>query len=249
MGLFEHFPYTNFHELNAHWLLEKVRELLQRMTQAEADIDVLEGRCDSLEERMTTAEGDIDALEGRCDSLEERMTTAENDIDALEGRCDSLEERMTTAENDIDALEGRCSALELKTPIYIMYSAENIPDPSDYRQAIEAGKRPVYLRLDMSTANISRYYDLPLHQASFADTGSQTKMLNFVDPTGDVATYIGAGDNQGTYVGPCIVSLRTTSAFPDPAYYITSAGIPNLDNNANKVLTVNNNGTGVIWDT
>lgn len=235
MGLFEHFPYTNFHELNAHWILEKTKELLGRMDQAEDDIDSLEGRCDSLEDRMTTAEGDIDALEGRCDSLEDRMTTAEGDIDALEDRC--------------TALESRCTALELKTPIYIMYSADNIPDPADYRQAIEAQKRPVYLRLDMSTASISRYYDLPLHEASFTDTGSQTKMLNFVDPTGDVATYIGTGDNQGRYVGPCVVSLRTTSAFPDPAYYISSAGIPNLEYNANKVLTVNNTATGVIWNT
>ena len=102
MGLFEHFPYTNFHELNAHWILAKVKELLQRMAQAEEDIDVLEGRCDSLEERMTTAEGDIDALEGRCDSLEERMTTAEGDIDALEDRCTALESRCTALEARVE---------------------------------------------------------------------------------------------------------------------------------------------------
>lgn len=91
MGVFEQFPYTNFHGVNLSWILEKVRDhetritsLEGRMTQAEDDIDALEGR-------MDTAEDDIDALEGRMD-------TAEGDIDALEGRMD-------TAEGDIDALE------------------------------------------------------------------------------------------------------------------------------------------------
>lgn len=26
MGLFEHFPYTNFHELNLNWILQKIKE-------------------------------------------------------------------------------------------------------------------------------------------------------------------------------------------------------------------------------
>ena len=98
MGLFEHFPYTNFHRLNFDWLVQKVKNLLDRMDQAEEDID-------DLQTRMSAAEDDIDALEGRMqtaeddiDALEGRMQTAEDDIDALEGR-------MQTAEDDIDALE------------------------------------------------------------------------------------------------------------------------------------------------
>lgn len=87
MGLFEHFPYTNFHELNAHWILEKVKKLLQRMADAEA-------RLDSLEDRMTTAEADIDALELRCTDLETRMTAVENRCTALENRCIALENRV-----------------------------------------------------------------------------------------------------------------------------------------------------------
>lgn len=30
MGLFEHFPYTNFHSLNIQWAIEKIKELLQQ---------------------------------------------------------------------------------------------------------------------------------------------------------------------------------------------------------------------------
>ena len=98
MGLFEHFPYTNFHRLNFDWLVQKVKNLLDRMDQAEEDID-------DLQTRMSAAEDDIDALETR-------MQTAEDDIDALETRMqtaeddiDDLQTRMSAAEDDIDSLE------------------------------------------------------------------------------------------------------------------------------------------------
>lgn len=49
MGVFEQFPYTNFHGVNLSWILEKVRDHETRIT--------------SLESRMTTAEEDIDKLQ------------------------------------------------------------------------------------------------------------------------------------------------------------------------------------------
>lgn len=124
MGLFEHFPYTNFHELNAHWLLEKVRELLQRMAAAEARLDAAEARLDAAEGRLDIIEADIAdiraeivlikqrlvSLESRCTDLEARMTAAEADIDALELRCTALESRCT-------ALESRCTALENRVEV------------------------------------------------------------------------------------------------------------------------------------
>lgn len=33
MGLFEHFPYTNFHDLNLDWILRTVKELHQRVSE------------------------------------------------------------------------------------------------------------------------------------------------------------------------------------------------------------------------
>lgn len=36
MGLFDQFPYTNFHDLNLDWMIEKIKEL-------EARIEALEG--------------------------------------------------------------------------------------------------------------------------------------------------------------------------------------------------------------
>lgn len=44
MGLFEHFPYTNFHELNLDWLLNKVKDLANRMDNFEIQNPQLEQR-------------------------------------------------------------------------------------------------------------------------------------------------------------------------------------------------------------
>lgn len=42
MGLFEHFPYTNFHELNLDWLLTKMKELAADVSTAEDKMLALE---------------------------------------------------------------------------------------------------------------------------------------------------------------------------------------------------------------
>lgn len=108
MALFEgHFPYTDFHDLNLDWLLTQVRELVERMDQAEQDID-------ALEVRMDAAEADIDALEGRMDQAEQDIDALEGRMDTAEGDIDALEGRMDTAEGDIDALEGRMDTAEGK---------------------------------------------------------------------------------------------------------------------------------------
>ena len=38
MGLFERFPYTNFHELNAGWMLEVMKKLEEAWEQFTAEI-------------------------------------------------------------------------------------------------------------------------------------------------------------------------------------------------------------------
>lgn len=105
MGLFEHFPYTNFHGLNLDWILSKVKNHETRLTQAEADISALRGRATALEERMDTAESDIRGLAVR-------MTGAEGNITNLRGRMSSAESaisahaaRLSEAETSIDELE------------------------------------------------------------------------------------------------------------------------------------------------
>ena len=119
MGLFEHFPYVNFHNLNLDWILQKIKELLTRMTAAEEKLEEHEARLDAAEETLQDHEERLTAAEADIDDLQDRMTAAEGDIDdlqdrmtAAEGDIDDLQDRMTSAEGDIDDLQGRMTAVE-----------------------------------------------------------------------------------------------------------------------------------------
>jgi hypothetical protein len=50
MGVFEHFPYANFHELNAEWLIKKMKELLDRMQSIEDWKDEYQETYDNLKQ-------------------------------------------------------------------------------------------------------------------------------------------------------------------------------------------------------
>ena len=102
---YNHYPYTNFEQLNLDALLSEVGSYSRRIgdlertaVNHEARISANAENITALANRMTDAENDIDALEGRMD-------TAESDIDALEGRMD-------TAESDIDGCQGDISDIE-----------------------------------------------------------------------------------------------------------------------------------------
>lgn len=73
---FNMFPYTNFHELNADWILQKMKESLAALEAALAGVS-------SYESRLQQAEQDIDALEGsRVSYTTEQQLTDEQQVTA-----------------------------------------------------------------------------------------------------------------------------------------------------------------------
>lgn len=78
MGLFERFPYANFHGLNLDWLIETVKSLLTRVDTLETDVAQLQQDMRAVEGRLDAAESDIDALEGRMDAAESDIDTLQN---------------------------------------------------------------------------------------------------------------------------------------------------------------------------
>lgn len=98
MGLFEHFPYTNFHQLNLDWI---VRQLKKK-----------EDRVEALEGRMDQAEADIDALEGRMDTAEGNITNLNTQINGTGG----LKDRVTTLETGYNNLKNASMITALNTP-------------------------------------------------------------------------------------------------------------------------------------
>ena len=141
MGLFEQFPFTNFHELNLDFILRKLKKLEDRMAELDGKMAALEGKMDVLRDEMDglreamaalvqlvesfrdTLDGhtqELEALNARCDSLESELTALENSVSALAGRVtlaesgiNDLTGRMTSAENGINALTGRVAITEV----------------------------------------------------------------------------------------------------------------------------------------
>lgn len=111
---FNKYPYTDFHELNADWIVEQFQSLLDRISECEETVEAMETRVSTLEGKMTTAEGNITNLQGR-------MTTAEGNITNLQGR-------MTTAEGTIS---NHTSAIAGIKACDLMNSAQLEPQ-SDY---------------------------------------------------------------------------------------------------------------------
>lgn len=104
MGLYEQFPYSNFHRINLDWILRKLKQK--------------EDRVEALEGRMDTAEADIDALEGRMDTAEGNISRLDNQINGTGGLADqvtNLGTQVTNLAGDVTNLGGRVTNLETKT--------------------------------------------------------------------------------------------------------------------------------------
>lgn len=117
------YPYTDFHELNADWLLETVKDAADTV--------------DGYDTRLTSAEGAITTLQGEVETagtgLIDKVAAAESDIDALESSVNTpstgLLDRMTAAEGDISTLQN-----EVETPstglLDRVTALENAPAPT-----------------------------------------------------------------------------------------------------------------------
>lgn len=102
---FNKYPYTDFHELNLDWIVEKTEECVDIVTEYDDRLTAAEGDISGLKTRMTTAEGNITSLQGR-------MTTAETHIDLAEGAITSLQQDVSEAGDSITALGNRMTVVE-----------------------------------------------------------------------------------------------------------------------------------------
>lgn len=222
MGVFEHFPYTNFHELNLDWVLRTLKELETRMDAAEARLTAAEARLDNVEAEIAAIQAEITAIQAAVAALELRAT-------ALEGRATALEQRCTELEN-------RLTALEAKQPLYIPYDPDNVADPDEYQEIIEAETRPVYLR----ATSANGYIDMPLTEYYYIDGGRRGMV--FFEAGADLASEI-SGYN---YSAPCLIAIIKDSGVP-AHYEAQSCSLPALDSNNGKFLKVDSGASGVEW--
>lgn len=112
------YPYTDFHELNIGWCVQKITDFEARVTSVEEDVEALKVRATALETRMSTAE--------------ERIARHEQDIHGLSTTVGNLGTRVTTLENadiqDASMLEGVSSVEAGNASVTVNFSAAAYSD-------------------------------------------------------------------------------------------------------------------------
>ena len=91
MAIWHKYPNTNFHELNADWILAEISTLKSTLDEFTQRVIAVEETVSALSDRMDTAEDDIDALDGRMDTAEGDIADLKDADIALDGRLDALE--------------------------------------------------------------------------------------------------------------------------------------------------------------
>lgn len=111
MGIFNRFPYTDFHRLNADWILEKVKEMLGLTQQAAEDaeqaaesVQGYETRLSAVEDDITNLEGDVSTLQGDLGDLTDRVA---NDESILTGTVNMSGARMYSPVRIIESSSSR----------------------------------------------------------------------------------------------------------------------------------------------
>ena len=99
------YPYTDFHRLNADWILEKTKEAAALVEGAETRLEALEADVASLQQGLGIVEQQVESHEDWLQNLQGRMTAAEADIDGIDHDVTEIGTRLNTAERDIDAAE------------------------------------------------------------------------------------------------------------------------------------------------
>lgn len=78
------YPYTDFHELNLSWCIEKITEFEARVTSVEEDVAALKARATALETRMSAAENKLTQHTSQISALETASSSQGARIQALE---------------------------------------------------------------------------------------------------------------------------------------------------------------------
>lgn len=78
------YPYTDFHELNIGWCIDKITDFEARVTSVEEDVAALKVRATALEARMSAAENKLTQHTAQISALETSSSSHETRIQALE---------------------------------------------------------------------------------------------------------------------------------------------------------------------
>lgn len=139
MGLWEHFPYANFHGLNLDWVLRSIKNLQDRVEALEKRIEEIKQEIlaevdEKLqafkEELLREVEEKLDALKEELESiidqkidaavaeLETKISEVDTKVDRLreefEACCEEIRNRLSEIENRLSNIESRIDGIDMQ---------------------------------------------------------------------------------------------------------------------------------------
>lgn len=134
------YPFSDFHDLNLDYIIERfkyfeysitdlyekhdalkervrttennITDLTERIRQNEQQDFQLRVRVSTAENNITSLQSRMTAVEGNVTSLLSRMSTAEGQISSISSVVNNLDNRMNTAEDNIEDLQGSYTNLD-----------------------------------------------------------------------------------------------------------------------------------------
>ena len=100
MGVFDHFPYTNFHELNLDWILKQYTELTAKVTILQQWMTTHKTEYQEAMTRLAAVENEIDTFEQQVQDEFDRLK-AEIDADFAAQKA-ALEALITDTQDEIE---------------------------------------------------------------------------------------------------------------------------------------------------
>lgn len=135
MGLFEQFPYTNFHELNLDWVLSKLKELDEKvnniedriLSQAKAytdqEVGKLKSNFDDLENEFTSFKADVNQMFNDYTTKQDRAFQQFKDL--VNAQLDLMEQEIRDAKAELQTLLTQANAY---TDASIALLIQQLPD-------------------------------------------------------------------------------------------------------------------------
>lgn len=104
MGLYEHWPYTNFHELNLDWVLAVVRQAQETMGKLSQTINgIVDDRLKDFQKQFEESEERINrALLQMQTQINASLKEVQDNLALVNGRLEAQDARITALEHDLN---------------------------------------------------------------------------------------------------------------------------------------------------
>ena len=182
MGLFEHFPYTNFHNVNLDWLLTKMEQLIAQM-------EALTDQVTALAQQVSTLTTQLQTLTSTVTQISTRLTTAEGKIQTLESDVATISQDLEEVQSDVAEIS---EPVDITSDFRGSLTLQNVTTLAANSEVFKIGKR-IYGRVSFTSVNQS-------------NTGHIVPATRYLPMAGVIANVISIMEDPIGYKGRSVYS-------------------------------------------